>query len=338
MSGNQPSATRSRLRFLVKARVFQMRRCHLNAIMQVGRQCVLFMAVAATCLITTYVGFTWKPGLDGPPHPGQPATIPAAFHNIVPNVLSNLQRTQRTLQEQQHGGPEDGATHFALIEDIPDVHVKSVSCEKLFVGDSNEQQLAKNYHKGHPKVKVTATEYIRMTANCITFTQQRKYLMNPGSEEEENFPLAYSILMFKDVEQTERLLRAIYQPQNYYCIHIDSKSDKDIHKAMSAIAKCFSNVFIASRSVPVHWATFSVLQPELICMRDLWRYTKWRYFINLTGQEWPLKTNGDLVKILRAYNGGNDVEGSVKRYAKVHLSRLISSYNLLLKDVASSCK
>jgi len=92
---------------------------------------------------------------------------------------------------------------------------------------------------------------------------------------------------------------------------------------MAAIAGCFSNVFISSRSIQVHWATFSVLEPELVCMRDLWSYPRWRYFINLTGQEWPLKTNGDLVKILTAYNGGNDVEGSVKRY--VHSQNLFTN-------------
>ena len=34
-----------------------------------------------------------------------------------------------------------------------------------------------------------------------------------------------------------------------------------------------------------------------------------RYFINLTGQEFPLKTNGEIVEILRALNGSNIVQG-----------------------------
>lgn len=47
--------------------------------------------------------------------------------------------------------------------------------------------------------------------------------------------------------QVERLLRSIYQPQNYYCIHIDSKADESTKNAMAAITKCFDNVFVASR-------------------------------------------------------------------------------------------
>ena len=56
----------------------------------------------------------------------------------------------------------------------------------------------------------------------------------------------YFSYIFSDVEQAERLLRAIYQPQNIYCIHIDYKSPLLIHDTMRRIADCFHNVFIAT--------------------------------------------------------------------------------------------
>ena len=63
------------------------------------------------------------------------------------------------------------------------------------------------------------------------------------------------------------------------------------------------------------WGYYSVLEPELICLSDLWEFGSWKYFINLSGMEFPLKTNGDLVKILKAYNGSNELEGkTVKQY------------------------
>jgi hypothetical protein len=61
----------------------------------------------------------------------------------------------------------------------------------------------------------------------------------------------------------------------------------------------------------------SVLEPELICMRDLWKHTAWKYFINLTGQEFPLRTNWELVQILTAYNGANNLEGTRARWAVI---------------------
>ena len=50
-------------------------------------------------------------------------------------------------------------------------------------------------------------------------------------------------------------------------------------------------------------------------MRDLMRYYRhrFRYFINLTGQEFPLRTNLELVRIARIFNGSNDVAGSATR-------------------------
>ncbi|XP_064613401.1 beta-1,3-galactosyl-O-glycosyl-glycoprotein beta-1,6-N-acetylglucosaminyltransferase 3-like [Liolophura sinensis] len=48
-------------------------------------------------------------------------------------------------------------------------------------------------------------------------------------------------------------------------------------------------------------------------MKDLLRF-KWRYFINLTGQEFPLKTNKELVEILTAYKGANDIRGTSGKF------------------------
>jgi len=59
----------------------------------------------------------------------------------------------------------------------------------------------------------------------------------------------------------------------------------------------------------------SVLLPEINCMRDLMRFYRhrFRYFINLTGQEFPLRTNLELVRIARIFNGSNDIAGSYTR-------------------------
>ena len=138
--------------------------------------------------------------------------------------------------------------------------------------------------------------------------------MNVLTSLEAAFPIAFSILMYKDIEQTERLLRAIYRPQNIYCIHVDRKTSYRIYKAMEGIAKCFHNVFLTARRIDVRWGRFSVLEPELMCMEALLqRNRKWKYFINLTGQEFPLRTNYELVRILMTYSGANDIEGTLKR-------------------------
>ena len=139
--------------------------------------------------------------------------------------------------------------------------------------------------------------------SCDQYKRLRGYITSPLSEEEEKFPIAYSLVIYKDLDWAERLLRAIYRPQNYYCVHLDQKVHRDIRKAFKSITACFENVFLASKTTNVGWGLFSVLEPELTCMNDLWKFQKWRYLINLTGQEFPLKTNKELVKILKTYHG-----------------------------------
>jgi len=50
-------------------------------------------------------------------------------------------------------------------------------------------------------------------------------------------------------------------------------------------------------------------------MRDLMRHYRrqFLYFINLTGQEFPLRTNLELVRIVRLFNGSNEITGSYTR-------------------------
>ena len=143
---------------------------------------------------------------------------------------------------------------------------------------------------------------------CSNFLALRHYPSVPSSQEEALYPIAFSIVFYTDMDRVERLLRAIYQPQNVYCLHVDEKAPPSVHNAASALSACLANVLVASRAVSVLWGTYGVLEADLVCMSDLLKHTtKWRYFINLTGQEFPLKTNAELVRILSAYGGANDI-------------------------------
>ena len=151
---------------------------------------------------------------------------------------------------------------------------------------------------------------IEATKDCPGFRKKNEYPTNPGSEEEASFPIAYSIVFHRDLAQVERVLRAIYQPQNFYCFHVDAKASRTLHKAAEALVSCFDNVFIATKLERVVYAGVSRLQADINCMHDLQNISaSWRYVINLVGQMFPLKTNRELVNVLKIYNGANDVEG-----------------------------
>ena len=206
-----------------------------------------------------------------------------------------------------------GATNSYTVH-IPYINVPGINCAELFNGNVHEVVEARVRQAKQPKRAISDDIYVQAAAECTEYINRRRFIMQPLSSEEADFPLAFSIVMFRDVELFERLLRAIYRPQNVYCIHVDKKSASTVHRAVAAIASCFNNVFIAPRIISVDWGTYAVLEAELICMEALLSYgRKWRYFINLTGQEFPLKTNWDIVKILKVFHGANNIEGTIKR-------------------------
>ncbi|XP_002740704.1 beta-1,3-galactosyl-O-glycosyl-glycoprotein beta-1,6-N-acetylglucosaminyltransferase-like [Saccoglossus kowalevskii] len=145
--------------------------------------------------------------------------------------------------------------------------------------------------------------------NCTRFTADRGYKYKPVTKEEQDFPLAFGILMYSSAHQVEQLLRTIYRPHNIYCIHVDRKSPAVLHRAMESISGCFDNVFISSRLEKVIYASVSQIHAEMNCQRDvLKRNKKWKYFIYLTGQEFPLKTNLEIVQILTEFHDLNDID------------------------------
>ncbi|CAL8080843.1 unnamed protein product [Calicophoron daubneyi] len=146
-----------------------------------------------------------------------------------------------------------------------------------------------------------------------------QYAMHP---EEEDFPLAFSILLHEDLSRAIRLISAIYRPHNYYCIHVDRKTSVDYSLALQNVASCLgSNIYFVpdEQRVNVQWGALSVLEPELICARYLLNaHKKWKYWINLTGQEFPLRTYWELVRALQAFDGINLVE---RIYSRRNLER-----------------
>ena len=205
-------------------------------------------------------------------------------------------------------------SHLKRIHLHPRKRVKSVDCLSLFhYKKSTIKEAFFQMDSNMLSVEKTPVN-ISKPFSCNDLIEKNGYITSSLTKEEEDFPIAFSILMFKHPEQFEKLFRAIYRPQNIYCVHVDLKTFNNIFTSVEKLSSCFPNVFMASQRISVVWG-YTVLEPELVCMRDLLKY-KWKYFINLTGQEFPLKSNWELVKILKTYNGTNDVEGTIKRYVK----------------------
>ncbi|NWI08325.1 GNT2A transferase, partial [Crypturellus soui] len=156
-----------------------------------------------------------------------------------------------------------------------------------------------------PFRKPNCTEYI-VQNHYITL----RYITRALSAEEAAFPLAYIMTLHKEFETFERLFRAVYMPQNVYCVHVDQKAPAAFQRAVRRLLRCFPNAFLASRTERVVYGGISRLRADLHCVRDLLASTvPWRYLLNTCGQDFPLKTNREIVQQLKGFRGRNITPG-----------------------------
>ncbi|OCT76437.1 N-acetyllactosaminide beta-1,6-N-acetylglucosaminyl-transferase [Xenopus laevis] len=167
---------------------------------------------------------------------------------------------------------------------------------------------------------------------CKDYLIRNKYITKPLSEEEAAFPLAYIITVHKEFDTFERLFRAVYMPQNIYCIHVDEKATADFMQAVDSLVQCFPNAFLASRMEPVVYGGISRLQADLNCMKDLVASdVQWKYVINLCGQDFPLKTNKEIIHHIKPFKGKNITPGvlppahAIPRTRYVHREDIVNS-------------
>ncbi|BHF79850.1 beta-1,3-galactosyl-O-glycosyl-glycoprotein beta-1,6-N-acetylglucosaminyltransferase activity [Sparganum proliferum] len=178
----------------------------------------------------------------------------------------------------------------------------------------------KNHSGSKRLTALHSTEYfLSINGNagemCRAFREELFPTEVPVSDAEREFPLAFHLAVYKSINQVARLLRLIYRPHNFYVIHVDRKSEQKFHEAVQEVSKCFGdNVLVVPRneSIEVVWGQYTVLEIELLAARLLLQMGRWKYLINLTGQELPLKTNLELVLALQMANGSNLVEATFK--------------------------
>ena len=150
-----------------------------------------------------------------------------------------------------------------------------------------------------------------------------KYAFNrwPVTTQEEQFPLAFSFKLHKYPDMFERLLSVLWRPHNLYCVHVDSKTPPDVYWRIINVTSCFPNVVLTQTRINVVYASITSLYADIECVKvALNSSVKWRYHINVCGQEFPLKTNLEMVQILTALNGTNDVENYPPNLSFINLS------------------
>ncbi|UJR33121.1 hypothetical protein I4U23_020578 [Adineta vaga] len=170
-----------------------------------------------------------------------------------------------------------------------------------------------------------ASTYLSFPKDC-SFFKDRSFV----SSEELFHPIAFTILIYSNLDQFEFLLHTIYRTSNYYCIHVDSKTPLSLYQAIQERVSCVTNIFLLQQRINVTWGQFSVLEAEHLCQKELLQRAKsWKYYFNLANSDFPLKTNAELVQILKLYNNQNDVT-SLPYYSQLRQKNPFRSLNRTL--------
>ncbi len=110
--------------------------------------------------------------------------------------------------------------------------------------------------------------------------------------------LAYLILVHRYPDQFFRLFQSIYHPANFYWIHVDQKSESWIHDSVRQYLSGYPNVSIAE-SRKVVWSGYSMVDVTLEGIKDALRQgDSWQWLINLSGQDFPLKSQTAIMEFL----------------------------------------
>jgi len=117
--------------------------------------------------------------------------------------------------------------------------------------------------------------------------------------------IAYLILVHRYPGQFKRLFRAIYHPANYYLVHVDRRSGVRLQTEIQDFLSSFTNASLL-KSQSIRWGGYSIVDAELRGIEELLRISsKWEFFINLSGQDFPLKSQTHIQDFL-GRNVGKD--------------------------------
>lgn len=122
--------------------------------------------------------------------------------------------------------------------------------------------------------------------------------------------IAYLILVHRYPGQFKRLFRAIYHPANYYLVHVDKRSGVGLQTEIQDFLSSFANASLL-KSQSTLWGGYSLVDAELRGIDELLKIgSEWEFFINLSGQDFPLKSQAHIQDFLRRNKGKDFIKVS----------------------------
>jgi hypothetical protein len=105
----------------------------------------------------------------------------------------------------------------------------------------------------------------------------------------EQVALAFLVMAHRNPRQFGRLLRAIYRPGDKYVVHVDRNAPPEVYWGVRQEIGALPGVDMLP-SMAVRWGGRSMVEVELRAIRRLLATSQdWSHFVNLSGQDFPLR-------------------------------------------------
>ena len=219
---------------------------------------------------------------------------------------------ERFLLLQQCSTPRGGYSSWenGLVSEIIPGR-KAKMCNKLFAGKSLNDEEEKWIDESNNlwRTYKNISHLVSKTSNC-TWIQS---IFNNNfyvSDREKQFPIAYAINLDKYPHQVLRFLKVIYRPHNLYCLHFDLKSTHVFKHIIFNIASCLDNIIVPRKIENVYRGWYTLVEAHASCFSDLVLAREnypWKYVITLCAKELPLRTNSEIVSLLKPLNGMSSI-------------------------------
>ena len=148
---------------------------------------------------------------------------------------------------------------------------------------------------------------IARTSDCDKYFKESVPVLGVHEEHENtsNAPLAFSHLVHSQSAILEVFLSIYFRPNNFYCIHVDKKSNITFKTAIANLIRCYSNktkqgeIFTLSEidSFSVDWGGNTMLKADLKCLSKLLELNqrknqtfRWSHSASIAGSELPIVT------------------------------------------------
>ena len=144
--------------------------------------------------------------------------------------------------------------------------------------------------------------------------------------------IGYLILVHRYPEQFKRLFRAIHDPANQYVVHIDRNSGPALEQDIRDFLAPYPNAEVIE-SRRALWGGYSLIDAELRGMARLLEMSDdWEVFINLSGQDFPLKSQTDIKAFLTLNRGKEFIRALDQRQIRPDTLARIQNVAFELRD------